>query len=46
MVEGLVEGLGELFGESVEIRLDRSRDDGEDHDEFLVRIEGARHGSG
>jgi hypothetical protein len=40
MVLGLVEGLGTLFGEEIEIVLDRSREDGADHDEFLVRMRG------
>jgi hypothetical protein len=40
MVLGLVEGLGTLFGEEIEIEIDRSREDGAEHDEFLVRVHG------
>lgn len=36
-VVGLLRGVGARFGRPVEVSLRRGRDDGHDHDEFLVR---------
>jgi hypothetical protein len=36
MVVGLVKGLAERFGTTVEITMDRRREDGADHDELLI----------
>ncbi|MGE5540599.1 MAG: heme NO-binding domain-containing protein [Gemmatimonas sp.] len=37
LVKGMMRGLGKTFGVLVEMTLARSRADGHDHDEFLVR---------
>jgi Haem-NO-binding len=36
LVVGMIKGLGKRFSTKVEIRLDRARTDGHDHDEFVV----------
>jgi hypothetical protein len=38
MVVGLLQGLGEMFRTPVRVTHDRSRDDGAEHDEFLVEF--------
>lgn len=45
MVVGLVEGLGQLFGEEVEVRLERPRAAASDCDEFVVNIRKNTDGS-
>jgi hypothetical protein len=42
MVVGLIEGLGEVFALDVHIKQTLSKDDGVDHDEFLIETEHAR----
>lgn len=37
MVVGLLQGLGAIFGNTVEVKLAQSRASGADHDQFLVR---------
>ena len=41
-VEGLVEGVGNLFGEQVEVSQVASRDAGAPHDRFRVRVTGRK----
>lgn len=41
LVVGLIRGVGRLFDTAVEVTLDRSRGNGQDHDEFLVRFKRA-----
>lgn len=41
LVVGLIRGVGRLFDTSVEVALDKAREDGHDHDEFLVRYKPA-----
>ena len=36
LVVGMIKGLGKRFSTKVDIRLDRARADGHDHDEFVV----------
>ncbi len=40
-VEGLVSGVGSMFGTPVDCRLDVSRADGADHDVFVVELQGS-----
>jgi hypothetical protein len=42
MVVGLVEGLGDVFGLDVHVKHTLSKDDGADHDVFLIETEPAR----
>jgi hypothetical protein len=42
MIVGLVEGLGEVFGLTAHLKQTLSKDDGADHDEFLIDTEPAR----
>lgn len=42
MVVGLVEGLGALFGLDVHVKQTLSKDEGADHDEFIIETEPAR----
>lgn len=36
LVVGMMRGVGKIFGVTVDMRLDRARADGHDHDEFVV----------
>lgn len=38
VAKGMVQGLGKRFGTPVDVHLERSREGGHDHDEFLVRF--------
>ncbi len=38
MVVGLLRGLGKHFGTNVDIRHERRKDEGDDHDEFVVTL--------
>jgi hypothetical protein len=42
MIVGLLEGLGEVFGLTAHLKQTLSKDDGADHDEFLIDTEPAR----
>ncbi len=43
-VVGLLRGLGKRFGVEVSATLDRGRDEGHDHDEFVVQFHPVREG--
>jgi hypothetical protein len=36
LVMGMLKGVGKMYGTTVDIRLDRARGEGQDHDQFIV----------